>query len=132
LVDFSEQELEAQRDAFQNFAEINHVVKQEKRAESMLCVHVPNVGLKPQIKILKANPTVSDPLPENKCTMKPRQANAEQIAELERELSHLRQSDLPKRTVIIPPSSEAKRAVEQNIADSICHGNAATKSRSTP
>jgi hypothetical protein len=34
--------------------------------------------------------------------------------------------------VIIPPSSEAKRAVEQNIADSIRHGNAARKSSSTP
>lgn len=34
LVDVSEQELEAQRDAFHNFAEINRVVKQEKRAES--------------------------------------------------------------------------------------------------
>ncbi|KAJ7763249.1 hypothetical protein B0H14DRAFT_2633781 [Mycena olivaceomarginata] len=125
LVDFSEQELEAQRDAFRNFTEINRVVKQEKRAKSTLHVHVPNVGLKPPIKILKVNRTVSKPLPENKGTTKPGQADAEWIAELEREFSQLRQSDLLKRTMLIPPSSEAKCTIEQNIADAICCGNTA-------
>ncbi|KAJ6577837.1 hypothetical protein B0H19DRAFT_1062411 [Mycena capillaripes] len=116
LVDFSEQELEAQHDAFENFAKINRMVKQEKRAESTPRVHVPNVGLKPPINILKVNLTVSDPLPENKSTTKPGQADAERIAELERELSRLRQSELP----------------DCNIADSIRRGNAARKSSSTP
>ncbi|KAJ7912011.1 hypothetical protein B0H13DRAFT_2327748 [Mycena leptocephala] len=86
LIDFSEEELEAQHEAFQNFAEINRVVKQEER-ECTPRPHVPNVGLKPTIKIPKVNPTVSDPLPENKGTTMPGQADAERIAELERELS---------------------------------------------
>ncbi|KAJ7883577.1 hypothetical protein B0H13DRAFT_2344086 [Mycena leptocephala] len=42
-VDFSEQDIEAQRDALNNFAEINHLVKQEKPIEFMLDPQVPSV-----------------------------------------------------------------------------------------
>ncbi|KAJ7334219.1 hypothetical protein DFH08DRAFT_814245 [Mycena albidolilacea] len=53
LVDFSDHELEAQREAFQNFAEINCVVKQEEHTESMLRPQVPNVVLKPTARGLE-------------------------------------------------------------------------------
>jgi hypothetical protein len=69
--------------------------------------------------IFRPKPIVSEPLPKNKVVNQPGQANAERIAELESELSLLRQSDEPAQPVLKKPSSEAKRAFEQNIADLI-------------
>jgi hypothetical protein len=119
-VDFSEQQIEAQREALNNFAEINHIIKQEKANEFVPNLHVPSVEpMESTVKIPRRKPIVSDPLPKNKGTNQPGQANAEQIAELENELRRLRQLDVPQRPASWKPSSKAKLTVEQKIANLI-------------
>ncbi|KAJ7495758.1 hypothetical protein B0H11DRAFT_2227280 [Mycena galericulata] len=54
------------------------------------------------------------------------------MAELESELSRLRQSGEPEQNVSPKPSSKAKRTVEQNIADSIRRKKTARTSSSRP
>ncbi|KAJ7206189.1 hypothetical protein B0H12DRAFT_1243344 [Mycena haematopus] len=60
----------------------------------------------------------------------PGQADTERITELESELRRLRQSDVPEQFDSKKPSSKAKRAVEQNIADLIRSDKSARKSSS--
>ncbi|KAJ6457832.1 hypothetical protein C8R47DRAFT_1203327 [Mycena vitilis] len=127
-VDFSDKDLEAQRKAFDNFAEINRKVKQEEPYKFTPNPHVPSV--EPTVKIPRATPIVSEPLLENKGMNQPGQANAERIAVLESELSRLRQSAEPVQLVSNKPLSKAKRAVEQNIADLIRDAQHTKKSRS--
>ncbi|KAJ7718047.1 hypothetical protein B0H16DRAFT_1797887 [Mycena metata] len=89
-VDFSERDIEAQREALDNFAEINRVVKEEKSIDFMPNAHVPSV--EPTVNTPRTMPIVSEPLRKNKGMNKPGQATAERIAALESELSRLRQS----------------------------------------
>jgi hypothetical protein len=118
LDDFSEKDLEAQRDMLDNFAELNRPIKQERKSTPR--GFFDEEPIEPvRMKSPEPRTIVSDPLPRNKGVKRPGQANSEKIAELEHQLSQLRRSIDDERSVSKPRSSRAKRTVDRNIAELI-------------
>jgi hypothetical protein len=146
LIDFTEEDLAAQREALANFEEINRVIKQESvtpatglfddiplldlddspvPSEEPLNVTVPTeVGSTPFINA-SAHP------PRNKGGKKSGQTKEQEIAELEKRLSELRQSEPLKRTERLLPS-QAKRIVQENLLNATACRNTSSANAEAP
>src|SRR6201996_4306987 len=122
LIDFSENDLDAQREAFNNYAEINRVFKEDRKSTPRgFFDNVPSTEPKPMVRT--ESPEIAfEPLLQNKgTTRKPpgraKNTNTEQIVELESQLSRLRQSENPDQLPSKRHSSRAKHVAEENIVN---------------
>jgi hypothetical protein len=115
---FSDDDFEAQRQAFENFAEINRVIKEEERS-------TPDgfFDQKSPIDLVSPGPSapvvVSSSAPRTKEGNESGQTKSERIASLKRELSELEQDDVFLRPIVKIPSSRAQQAVKNSLEDKI-------------
>jgi hypothetical protein len=127
--EFTDRDFEAQRDALENFAEINQVIKREQfttpgffdepEIVRMLSRQLPKQSKDSKVSSQKIEPKV------------PGQDTKERIAELRRELSILEQTEKTEpKPKIKPALTKAEQAVKNSIEQNIRRSAPRDKSRS--